>query len=164
MKKGITAIVILAIAIWFYCYWFVAFGTYKIYGYTGSDSAEMSPGYVSAGLYENDFPYRLGFIYMLSRDLTPPRKMIIENVVLTGCESGNTIALGSRSAETEYNVAVVSFDVKKKKGMIYEPYDVEALVILVFEDGSKKSLKAEYHIATNYKERDKLPRWYSLWM
>ena len=154
----------MSLGVWFYCYWFVAIGTRKIYEYKGGDSVKVSSGYVSANLYESDFPYRLSFMYNPRSEVAQPQRVKIENVILTGRETQNSYELGSLSGDIEHRIAIISFEVRKEKGMKYEPHDVEATVTLIFEDGSEKSQQSIHHIETDFRERDKIPRWHYFWM
>ena len=163
MKKTIIAVVLLSIGVWVYCYWFAAFGTRKFYKFKGGDSVKTETGYVSVNLYESDFPYRLSFFYYPRPDVTLPARIQIEDVVLTGCNTQHSYEYGSLSGEMD-RIAIISFEVIKEKGMKYEPYDVEATVRMLFEDGSEQLQKFSNHIKTDLRERDRIPRWHYLFM
>ena len=49
-----------------------------------------------------------------------------------------------------------SFEVKKEKGMKYEPYDVQATVRMIFADGSEETQEFNNHITTNIRERKRV--------
>ena len=140
------------------------FGKNKFYWFEHGDSVRLSSGIISTIIRENDFPFKLSFGYAVRRDAEPPSKVFIENATLIGTESGFVYELGSSSADVDDTThsGYVRFVIHKKKGMIYEPYDIKAVCRLVMKDGSETSQEIQFFMDTKYEEHDKIPWWMPL--
>jgi len=156
-------LIILLIVCGLYCLVFAPFGNHKLYDYKVSETTHLDEGHTFSGLHgdDNGIPCKLTFVYLVSSDEVQPDEFIAENVSITGVNSGITAKLGSLSLLTESDNAIC-FDFQKERGMQYEPYDIEASIILVFPDGSKKYQTLKFRITTNYREVDKMPWWAGL--
>lgn len=87
------------------------------------------------------------------------KKIEVDNLILTGVESGNVISLSksvskdaSILADSKKYFGIVSFSsqlvVKEVK---YEPYDVKAVLLVYGQDGSLRKSYFNYQLKPNYR-------------
>ncbi len=153
-------IIILLILGGLYCLAFAPFGKHKIYEYEPSESIDLAEGHTFSGLHCDDEgnPYQLMFFYLVSSKEIQPHELIVNDVSLTGAESGTTHRLGSSSSITK-QCTDVAFQFSRDQGVKYESYVVKATTVLVFDDGSKKTQEINFPIHTNYREVRNPPWW-----